>query len=197
MTEQTQKEVAEVAEVVPMNVFLKLQAPTIDLVVKATDGAGVEDQITVGFKRYESDESDKKLQEFRKLSNPNLKEVYETDAEGNATEKVDVEATNAKREKAYAEVTVNVQKFIAGEIAYMKDVVLYGEVDGKVKVAAAVSDTRKAKDYAQLWGDKDNALPWLLEMYFNSTPWSLAIVSGQSEALENSEYLSEMARAGN
>ena len=140
---------------------IKLQTPTIELKVSAKDAAGTKDSILVGFKRYELGESQEKLTSMQVL----LEEVQ------------DVASLNSTL----------LDSFLKEEIVYIKQAKLDLEENGVTK-ELSISDTRTVKPIADLWGNGDECLGALLEMYLSSSPYRLALILAAQKALLNNDY---------
>jgi hypothetical protein len=144
-----------------LQLFIKLQTPTIELPVRAKDAAGTKDSMLVGFKRYELTQSQEKLNTLQEL----LKEA----------------------ESANSLNSTLLDSFIKDEIVYIKQAKL-DLADNGVSKELIVSDTRTVKPIADLWGTGEECLSVLLEMYLSSAPYRLALILATQKALLNNDY---------
>lgn len=151
-----------------MKLSVKLQAPTIELEIEAKDASGKKDKIVVGFKRYEIDEANTKIEILK-----DLLESAKTD-----------QSLQLKELDSYLEK----------EIVYILKATLNVEEDSKTK-ELTVTDTRVAKPIADLWENGEECLSVLLKMYLSSSPYRLALILAAQKALFNSDFNTD--RLGN
>ena len=145
-----------------MQLFIKLQTPTIELKVSAKDASGAKDNFLVGFKRYELKETDAKLK--------TLQEIMEDATSGDSL------------------VQIELDKFIKNEIVYLKQIRL-DLVDEKGNPKEfTVQDTRSVKPYETLWESPDECLAVLLDLYLASAPYRVSLISSLYKALMNNDY---------
>lgn len=145
-----------------MQLFIKLQTPTIELKVTAKDASGAKDNFLVGFKRYELKETDAKLKA--------LQEIMEEATKGDSL------------------VQTELDKFIKNEIVYLKQIRL-DLVDEKGNPKEYnIQDTRSVKPYETLWESPDECLAVLLEMYLASAPYRVSLIASLYKALLNNDY---------
>lgn len=152
-------------------IYIGLQTPSIELKIKAMDSSGQQESLFAGYQRADSEESEKLLESYNSI-------VAHEDF-GNAM--AEAELFPAMRER----------------ILYLRDVQLLTVKDDKLVPFLKVPDTRRAKDNADLWGDADNCLSFLLDMYLRSTPWRSAFIEGYMDSLVNSKELSSSAKLKN
>jgi len=143
---------------------VKLQKPTIELPVKAKDAAGEVDTIKVGFKRYEQKDSQAKLKK--------LQEILKAEEENE-------ELTTEQLDRAIAE-----------EIVYIKDVNLELEDDNNKVKKVHIADTRTATPIPTLWETSEECLAVLTELYLASSPYRVGLLSASMKALVNSDFAS-------
>lgn len=166
-------------------IYVKLQKPTIELSVKATDASGTSDRIVVGFKRYEAKEAGLKLKELQSLQNELYAHAMQDLAEqykhlGEEAPKADT--PNMTKEQAEQAL----KKFITDEIVYLKDVQnLTLEDDSGKETELKVADTRTAKPNEPLWGSPEDCLSVLVDLYLESTPYRGSLIQAQQKALAN------------
>jgi hypothetical protein len=142
--------------------FVKLQTPTIELVLSAKDASGQIDKLTVGFKRLEAEDASKKLLELQK--------IFQTQAD--SVEDIDTTAIDA---------------FVVAHVAYFKKVNLVTIDDNDQQSSLSILDTRKAKPFAGRWETPEECLAALLDMYLASSPWRPAFNEGVQKALVNAD----------
>lgn len=156
--------------------YVKLQTPTIELLVKAEDSSKTKAALTVGFKRYEMEQTDLKLEELQEILKEHLRLLQ---LRQKNTEEVSQEEIN--------EANSQITKFIASEIVYILKAKVDVEEEGKLS-ELAIPDTRKAKPVEDFWESPDECLAALLEMYLASAPWRSSFVASLQAALLNSNY---------
>ena len=148
-----------------LKVFVKLQTPTIELKVEAKDASGNKDSILVGFKRYEVKQTEEKLK--------NLQTVLEN---------------------ADSDIS-KLEEVIKNEVVYIKNakVILVDDEKGTEK-ETHVQDTRTAKPVETLWGDPDECLAVLLDLYLASAPYRVSFMTSMQRALINNDFDSAEAK---
>lgn len=146
-----------------LQLYVKLQTPTIELQVKAKDASGAKDSLTIGFKRYELKETEVKFK--------SLQEILE-----------DIQTENNLNSE-----TLN--KFIKDEIVYLKAVkVETFDKEKEVTKELSIQDTRTAKPVETLWETPDDCLAVLLDYYLASAPYRVSFISAMQKALLNNDY---------
>lgn len=150
-----------------LKLFVKLQTPTIELKVSAKDASGNKDSLLVGFKRYELDAAQAKMETVSKI----LK-TDEKDEQGNPV------APDSKE----------VNDFLKGEIVYLKQLKLDLVDDAGNTKELAIADTRTVKPNEGLWESADECLAVLLDMYLSSAPYRLSLITSMYKALFNGDY---------
>ena len=146
-----------------LQLYVKLQTPTIELQVKAKDASGSKDTFVVGFKRYDLKETEGKFTA--------LQEILE-----------DVQNENNLNSDA-------LNKFVKAEIVYMKaaKLELYDNIKDTIK-ELSIPDTRTAKPVETLWETSDECLDVLLDLYLASAPYRVSLISAMQKALLNNDY---------
>lgn len=151
-------------------IHIALQTPSVEMPVQSKpDCSGKTEKMIVEFRRYPSDESDKKLVILNKLVDSEAPEILSGD---------DLTAWQAK-------TVADIKAFLKAEIVSLKKVPIYVENANKDLVRQVVEDTKKAKSDDELWGDSSNCLDFLLDMVLDSTPWSSPILQAQFQVLTN------------
>lgn len=143
-----------------LQLYVKLQTPTIELPVKVKDSSGAKDSILAGFKRYPIHESQAKLDTLSELIRA------ESDEEADHSE---------------------INKMVKSELVYLKQIKLDLEEDGRAK-ELAIPDTKSVKPHAGLWETSDECLAVLLDLYLNSAPYRLALILTMQKAFINSDF---------
>jgi hypothetical protein len=166
-------------------IYVKLQKPTIEMVVKATDASGTSDRLVVGFKRYDNKEATLKLQELQKIQN----ELYAHAMKDLAEQYKHLGEDAPKSEtpllsKEQAELAL--KNFVCNEIVYLKDIqnLTLQDESGK-EIELKVADTRTAKPNEPLWGTSEECLSVLVDLYFDSNPYRGSLIQAQQKALAN------------
>lgn len=166
-------------------IYVKLQKPTIEMVVKATDASGMSDRLVVAFKRYDSKEAKLKLEEMQKIQNELYAHAMKDLAEqykhlGDSAPKAD--EPKVTKEKAEQDL----KDFISSEIVYLKDIqnLTLQDESGK-EIELKVADTRTAKPNEPLWGTPEECLSVLVDLYFDSNPYRGSLIEAQQKALAN------------
>ena len=139
--------------------IVRLQNPTIELIVEAKDGSGEVAKLTVGYKRYEVEESGEKLKALSKL--------FENQDENSLAS----------------------DDFLRNEILYLKHVLVdvFDEETGKKDSEIKIPDTRSAVPNS-FWGTAEECLSVLVDHYLSSAPWKEALYSGLFKALSNRSF---------
>lgn len=146
-----------------LQLYVKLQTPTIELQVKAKDASGTKDSLVVGFKRYDLKETEGKFKALQSI----LEDIQEE--------------SNLNSE------TLN--KFIKDEIVYLKTAKLeLSDSETKTTKELLVADTRAAKRVETLWETPDDCLDVLLNLYLASAPYRVSLISSMQKALLNNDY---------
>lgn len=147
--------------------YVKLQAPTIELSINAKDGGNTQANMLVGFKRYPSEEGELKLKEFQEL-------LGRTDEVGK----------NA------------ITAFVAAEIVYLKKApIVVEDTEANTLKDVVVKDTRDAiKPNETLWDSPKECLDVLLSHYLESNPWRVSLIEGILKALTNMDFSQELAK---
>lgn len=166
-------------------IYVKLQKPTIEMVVKATDASGTSDRLVVAFKRYDSKEAGLKLKEMQKIQNELYAHAMEDLAEQYkhlGEKSIKHEAPTITKEQA----DLALKSFISNEIVYLKDIqnLTLQDESGK-EIELKVADTRTAKPNEPLWGTPEECLSVLVDLYFDSTPYRGSLIEAQQRALAN------------
>jgi hypothetical protein len=142
--------------------YIKLQTPIIELTVKAKDVSGAKESIIVGFKRYETKESQEKISKLQDL----------------LTDSAD---TNS--------VSISLDTFIKGEIEYIRQARLeLADSETGRNTELTIADTKTAKPNDSLWATPDECLAVLLDLYLSSAPWRLSLILALQKALFNNDY---------
>jgi len=144
--------------------FVKLQVPVIELKVTAKDASGARDNLVVGFKRYETVESDKQLKLFQEALQDQIDSI-----------KNEVEST----------VT---EDFIKKNIVYLRNLELELLDEDDKPSRLSVNDTRKAKPVTDLWENPEECLETLLDLLLASAPYKSVLISSLQKALVNVDY---------
>lgn len=146
-----------------IQLYVKLQTPTIELQVKAKDASGTKDSITVGFKRYELKESEIKLKELTEI-------LKDAESENNMN-------------------SLTITNVIKNEVVYMKGVkVELFDSEKNTTKELVVADTRTAKPVETLWETSDECLDVLLDLYLVSAPYRVSLLMSMQRALFNNDY---------
>lgn len=154
-----------------LNIYVKLQTPSIELKVSAKDSSGKTDSIIVGFKRYELSIAEKKIKELVSAWESSIKE----------------DASDADK--------LTFEIFVRNEILYLKNLKLTLVDDKSVERELAISDTRTAKIYEGLWDTPDACLSVLVNLYLSSAPYRLSLLTALQKAFLNADF--EAAEAKN
>ena len=168
--------------------YIRLQAPCVELPITVTGITGDSVQSKVGLRYYTSVEAQKKLEELRTIEFgeefqslvQELDEINAKREELSENSEKAVEVSNAVKELdkkfiALREKTAEkVEKIIKENIVYLKDIPLdvYDEVDGKPQLIETymVKDTRTEKEN-EFWKDEKECLATCIEQMFVSKPW--------------------------
>ena len=166
--------------------FLALQTPTVELTVNGTDPAGKQAHILVGFKRYELDEAQERMDVFSDKNKP-VNELTKLEEEG-------VEIDRSSWREASKTVKESMSEMLREEIVYFRNVQLFEPVVGKpteFKKGPLIVDSRTFKDEAVLGGK--SCLDFLLDMHLASGLWRSALLSGMLSAINNYKLGQESA----
>jgi hypothetical protein len=170
-----------------VNIFVKLQTPTIELPISAKDSAGNEDKFIAGFKRYNINEAKPKLEELQNLQT----EIYfNTIKDLNEQYKVlnQETVTNTQEPKISEEVAnANINLLIKNEIVYLKNVnvtISENGIDKPLKIA----DTRTAKPNEPLWLTPEECLSVLIDSFLACAAYRGSLIDAQQKALANVEF---------
>ena len=146
---------------------LKLQSPTIELLVKARDASGNTDSFKIGFKRYEVEKTREKFKE--------LTDINQRITEDNpSTEELDA--------------------FVIAEVIYVKGLAVDIEDKG-IEKTINVADSRTAKPIETLWADEIECKDLLTSAALTSAPYRVAILEAMQKAFLNNDY--SEAKVGN
>lgn len=141
-----------------MEFFLKTQTPTVELKVTAIDASGAKDSCFVGWKRPSAEEGGKLLEEWIALLD------------------------NTVEDSAFYATDHPIQQFLRSRIVYIRD---YQFVNAEGKPAFRLKDTRTAQENSSAWGEAENCLPWLLDLFLTSSPWWSAFSEALVSSLSN------------
>lgn len=177
-----------------LQLYVKLQAPTIELAIEAKDASKAKDKFIAGFKRYEIKETRKKFEEYQELLNASFAIVKQ---KSKASEKllndsipIVSSSDNPANKPTFNEDEIEeaITTFIMKEIVYLKNVeVNYLDESGK-EVKLNVADTRQIKPVDNLWVTSEDCLTTLLLLYLASAPYRSSISSAMQKALLNNDY---------
>jgi len=146
-----------------LQLYVKLQTPTIELQVKAKDASGNKDSLIVGFKRYELKETEVKFKQLQ-----DILEETQTNNSLNSEE---------------------LNTFVKDELVYIKAAKVESYDDEtKVSKDIVISDTRTAKKIETLWDTPEECLDVLLNYYLASAPYRVSLISAMQKALLNNDY---------
>ncbi len=166
--------------------FLALQTPTVELSVAGTDPAGKQAHISVGFKRYEIEEAQERMDKFSEISKP-INDLTALEADG-------VEIDRSTWREASATVREGINEMLREEIVYFTKVQLLEPVPGKpseFRKGPLIADSRTYKDEAVLGGK--SCLDFLLDMHIASSLWRSALISSMLSAINNYKLGQETA----
>ena len=137
--------------------LIQVQKPTVELKVVSKDSSKTKDYILVGFKRYETDESEVKANEFQDIVNK--------------------EGFNILRDS-------ELDTFVKDSIVYIRNVAFdaVDEETGQAK-RITVTDTRTAKPVETLWETADECLSALVDAYLKWASWRVSLISAVQTAL--------------
>lgn len=140
---------------------VKLQAPTVEVKIVAIDVSNTKDIIYVGFKRYEVEPAEAKLNEFM--------EILTSTSEGSF-------------------INPKLDAFIKREIVYIKSAELnYIDETGQEQ-SLKVNDTRTVKPNAAFWETSSDCLSVLVDLYLASVPTKVALTAQVQQALLNNDF---------
>ena len=164
--------------------YVKLQTPTIELSLTATDSSGTVDKLAVGFKRPERKVADALYEKFADLSDTYIKQLLgqPLDEKGTKENQFTVEHTLESKE----EVTEQISSMIRDSIVYLKSAkVMTIDEEKETESVLTIPDTRKAKPNEDFWEDADECLAALLDMYLDAAPWRSSLTSAYQKSLLN------------
>lgn len=158
--------------------FLSLQTPTVELTVTGSDPAGKQSSILVGFKRYELEEAQARLDAFSEANKP-LEDLGKLEEDG-------VEIDKSTWREASTQVRAAINDMLREEIVYFRNIQLSEEVPGRsgeYRKGLLIADSRNFKDEAVLAGK--SCLDFLLDMHLASSLWRNALVSSMMSSISN------------
>ena len=164
--------------------YVKLQTPTIELNLTATDSSGMVDKLTVGFKRPERKIADVLYEKFADLSDTYIKQLLGQPLDEKGTKENQFSIGYSLEAKG--EVTDQISAMIRDSIVYLKTakvLVIDEETDNESYLT--VPDTRKAKPNEDFWESADECLAALLDMYLDASPWRSSLTSAYQKSLLN------------
>jgi len=140
------------------HLYVKLQSPTVELEVIAKDSTGNQEKVLVGFKRYNIEESQKRLDSFKDLV-----------------------------EKETSSSFGLLDNFLKEEIVYLKNISFDVEEEEKT-VSITIKDTREESLREGLWETREICLETLLNLFLSSSPWRLPFITTLQKALYNVDF---------
>jgi hypothetical protein len=145
-----------------LSIKLKLQTPTIELVVVAKDASGNSETIKVGFKRYSVEESKIKFKELEQIQSKLTLDTVETE---------------------------ELDNFIKGEIVYIKgaSITIEDSATGTERIMS-IPDSRTIKPIETLWSDADECKDLLTSAYLTSAPYRVSLLDSMQKAFLNNDY---------
>lgn len=164
--------------------YVKLQTPTIELPITATDPSGASDKITVGFRREDPKVANRILDNYSEIADKYLRMLYGQPLDEKPTED-NLETVDYSKE-AIGEVEQEIANLIFKSVIYIKGAKI-AEIDddtGEV-THVTINDTRKAKPNEGFWEDADGCLVALLDMYLSASPWKASFSSAYQKTLVN------------
>ena len=164
--------------------YVKLQTPSIELDVTATDSSGEKDKIKVGFKRPEPKAANILLDKYSKLSETYVKYLFGQPLDEKATEENRYTVDHSPED--IEEVSQAMSDMVADSIVYIKGAKVL-EVDNESGASdyVTIPDTRKAKPNEDFWEDAEGCLDALLGMFLAATPWKSSLSSAYQKTLIN------------
>lgn len=153
-------------------IYVRLQEPTIELVVKGVDGSGKTAKTTVGFRRYDLDGSSEKLKELDQI-----RQDIRDKSEGE-TDSSKIDASE-------------LDKFIQDNVLYFLNESLITEDEQGRLGKLGIKDTRTVKPIEGFWETPEECKTFILEGYLNSAAWRFSFSESLTRALMNTEILSE------
>ena len=165
--------------------YVKLQTPVTELVLNATDAAGVKDSLTVGFKRFTITEADAELKAFAEVNDLYIRMLMKQPRVGDIKE--DAEGTEVYSPELIASTLAQLDTFIASSISYIKNASISGEDEEGKSTKLLITDTRSAKPLEDFWESSEECLSVLVGMYLDCTPWKSSLNAGYQKALINTE----------
>ena len=176
--------------------FVELQTPSVELAIESIDSSNRKITLDVGFKRYDSDETKLKRDEYFELSKESrdlaerMKDKYDSqkiiDGEvypaGELLEKGEV-IDQSLIDEVEARLTKATIKFIKDNVVYIKRFKL---VDADGNELLSIKDTRTF-DKKEIWEGEgfSNCLDFVLSLYMASNLWRGAFLNGVFKALIN------------
>lgn len=146
-----------------LQLYVKLQTPTIELPIKAKDAAGNRDSFFVGFKRYPLKEAKIVLDKLQELYND-----YKDSPDEFATK---------------------LDSLIKKEVVYIKGIKLDTIDDTTGRVSELhIPDTRQAKPIETLWASPEECLDVLLDHLLECGPIRVSLNEAMTKALLNSDF---------
>lgn len=145
--------------------FVKLQSPTIELVVKGTDASGKEASITIGCKRYNLDDLEKqqKLLQEAVADDVLLDKYVKDNVLYILNASVDIYDVNDNTDPVFVE-------------------------------SIAVPDTRSVAPVEFFWADSKACLAALLDGYLSSIPWKNSFIEALTKAIINIDMTADRAK---
>jgi len=161
--------------------FVELQTPVVELVVEASDAAGTNSSIVVGFKRYIAPDANSTLPDEGKeilLKFEALNESYLTELKK--------EERSIPRE---TEIQDEIKQLVKDHILFIKGCKLpvYDSETRKLIETLKVSDTRTAKPDKDFWETPEECLTLLAGYYLKATPWESPLFLAFQKSLLNQE----------
>ena len=163
--------------------FVKLQTPSVELPISATDASGASDKMIVGFRREDPKTASRLLDTYSKLTGDYLRLLLGQPLEGDVTEE-DSETVEYSRE-SIEEKEGEISSLIASSIIYIKGASLAEVDDDGKETKLTIQDTRKAQPKEDFWEDEASCLAALLDMYLAAPPWKSSLSSGYQKTLLN------------
>ncbi|GEM_PF-6855980 len=159
-----------------MKLYVQLQTPTIELPVSAGDKSNATANIKVGFKRYEIEDTQAKLEEYTAIAERQSEQLTAIRDNGGKLSDLD---------------TSEMEEYIKKEVVYIKDCTLVmANDDGspvKGKKTLVINDTRTAQPVEGFWETGEECLAALLDMFLSSAPWKSPFTDALMDALVNTK----------
>ena len=159
---------------------LALQTPTIDMVITPKDSAGNTDRFRVEFKRYNLEESKKKLDDYAKLGEK-LSDFLKANKDLSESE---IEARKDDLQALLDDYNEQLKQFVKAEIVSFKDIKCR---DNTGKVVRTIKNTSTEGEDLEQWGVAENCTPAWFEFFWSSNPYKVAIEQGMTAAIRNTE----------